>query len=60
MRQKGGELTHAKITDEPVFELVESNSGKARGVCKLSLSPASRKTGAADGLAEFLEIHVYL
>ena len=56
MRQKGCELAHAKITDEPVFELVEGDSGKARGMCKLRLSPASRQAGATDGLAELFKV----
>lgn len=29
---EAGELAHAKITDEPVFELIERDSGEARGL----------------------------
>lgn len=54
--QQGGELTHAELADEPVFELVECDSGKACSLCKSSLCQPSRKTGPADRLAKLLKV----
>ncbi len=58
--QQGSEFAHAKIADEPVFELIEGDSSKTRGVRKLSLSPASHKPGPTDGLAELFNVQAII
>lgn len=49
------ELTHAKIADKAVFELIERDSGKARGFRELRLRQASRQARPANGLAELFK-----
>jgi hypothetical protein len=54
--QQGTELTDAELADEPVFELIESDSGQSGEMGKSRLRQAPRKAGPANSLAYLFKV----